>query len=227
MLLYKKQDHIIILRPKCSTIFLVYLVRYSVFAEHRTRCPDSFSTKYYLSTIAFVTFGYYGTKIIIQIWIKIRTQLYVLDFMRNMQLVCPIVHNQGLIKSFPIGVVILSSPLIRQISLLMLLLFWRSNETIQLLREKSAIRVISRRDDHNYSARCCDLIPSDFFLYGIVKNKVFANSPASIQELKDGIRKAIEDIGQSLCVLVIKNVMKRISTYSRGRGGNLANIFLH
>ena len=68
-----------------------------------------------------------------------------------------------------------------------------SNETIALLREKFPDRVISRRGDHNWPPRSCD-----FFLSGHVKDKVYANSPASIQDIKDRIREAIEDIGQPL-----------------------------
>ena len=83
-----------------------------------------------------------------------------------------------------------------------------SNETIALLREKFPDRVISRRSDQNWPPRSCDLIPCDFFLWGHVKDKVYANSPASIQDLKDRIREAIEDIGQPLCDLVMENCMK-------------------
>jgi len=43
--------------------------------------------------------------------------------------------------------------------------------------------------DHNWPPRSCD-----FVLWGYVKDKVYANSPASIQDLKDGFRGAIEDI---------------------------------
>lgn len=102
-----------------------------------------------------------------------------------------------------------------------------SNETIDLLREKFPDRVISRRGDHNWPPRSCDLTPCDFFLWGHVKEKVYANSPASIQDLKDGIREAIEDIGQPLCDLVMENFMKRIWSCKRGRGGHLPDIMFH
>ena len=57
-----------------------------------------------------------------------------------------------------------------------------------------------------------------------MKDKVFGKPPASIQDLKDGIRRAIEAIGQSVCDLVMENFMNRISTCRRGRGGHLANV---
>src|ERR1700712_2636076 len=68
-----------------------------------------------------------------------------------------------------------------------------SNETNGLLREKFQNRVISRRGDHNWPPRFCDLTLLDFFLWGHLNEKVYTNSPASIQDLKDGIREAIED----------------------------------
>jgi len=69
-----------------------------------------------------------------------------------------------------------------------------SNETIAILQEKFPNRVISLRGDHNWPPRSCDLTPLDFFLWGHVKDKVYANAPQSIQDLKDGIRQVIEDI---------------------------------
>ena len=103
----------------------------------------------------------------------------------------------------------------------------KSNETIALLREKFPDRVISRKGDHNWPPRSCDLTPCDFMLWGNVKDKVYANSPASIQNLNDRIREAIEDIGQTLCYLVIENFMKRIWSCKRGRGRHLSDVVFH
>jgi hypothetical protein len=54
-----------------------------------------------------------------------------------------------------------------------------SNETIAILQEKFPDRVLT---------------PLDLFLWGHVKDKVYANVPRSIQDLKDGIREVSEDI---------------------------------
>ena len=102
-----------------------------------------------------------------------------------------------------------------------------SNDTIALLREKFRDRVISRIGDHNWPPRSYDLTPCDFFLWGHVKDKVYANSPASIQDLKYRIREAIEDLGQPLCDLVMENFMKRIWSCKHGRGGHLADVVFH
>ena len=55
-----------------------------------------------------------------------------------------------------------------------------SGETIGLLPEKFPGRVIYRNGDYNWPPRSCDLIPLDFFLWGYVKNKVYADAPQSI-----------------------------------------------
>lgn len=99
-----------------------------------------------------------------------------------------------------------------------------SNETIAILQEKFPDRVISRRGDHNWPPRSCDLTPLDFFLWGHVKDKVYANAPQSIQDLKDGIREVIEDIQPQMCELVMENFMKRIWCCKRSHGGHLADI---
>jgi len=74
--------------------------------------------------------------------------------------------------------------------------------------EKFPDRVISRRGDHNWPPRSYDLTLCDFFLWGHVKDKVYAIiSPSSIQALKD------------------YNFKKRILSCRRGRGGHLADVF--
>lgn len=102
-----------------------------------------------------------------------------------------------------------------------------SNDTIALLREKFPGRVISRRGDRNWPPRSCDLTPLDFFLWGYMKDKVYANNPQTIQDLKDGIREVIEDIQPQMCELVMENFMKRIWSCHRSRGGHLADIVFH
>ena len=59
-------------------------------------------------------------------------------------------------------------------------------ETIDLLIKKCE-RVISRRNDDIYPMRSCALTPFEFYLWGHVKDNVFDNSPASIEDLKYGM----------------------------------------
>ena len=69
-----------------------------------------------------------------------------------------------------------------------------SGETIGLLPEKFPGRVISRNGDYNWPPRSCDLTPLDFFLWGYMKDKVYADASLSIQELKEKIRAVIHAI---------------------------------
>ena len=56
-------------------------------------------------------------------------------------------------------------------------------ETIGLLREKFPSGIIFRKGDYNWQPRLCDLTPLDFFLWGFVNNKVYADASQSIKEL--------------------------------------------
>ena len=55
-----------------------------------------------------------------------------------------------------------------------------SGETIDRLREKFPGRVIFRNGDYNWPPRSCDLTPLDFFHWGYVKDKVYADAVEAI-----------------------------------------------
>ena len=46
--------------------------------------------------------------------------------------------------------------------------------------------------------RSPDLSPPDFFLWGALKRKAYANKPRTIQELENNIRRAIAAIGEDV-----------------------------
>ena len=50
-----------------------------------------------------------------------------------------------------------------------------SSVTIDLLRTIFENRIISRNSDVNWPPRSCDLTPLDYFLWGAVKDKCYAN----------------------------------------------------
>ncbi|XP_073828918.1 uncharacterized protein [Musca autumnalis] len=99
-----------------------------------------------------------------------------------------------------------------------------ANETMALLHNKFNGRVISRYGDVNWPPRSCDLTPLDFFLWGYLKEKVYVDKPATIQELKDEIIRRINGIEPPLCLRVIENLDHRMEVCSRGRGAYLADI---
>ena len=63
-----------------------------------------------------------------------------------------------------------------------------SLETRELIRLKFGERVISKKEEVEWPPRSCDLTPLDFFLWGFLKSKVYANRPATIEQLKINIR---------------------------------------
>jgi len=66
--------------------------------------------------------------------------------------------------------------------------------TDHVQREEFPGCVISRNGDQNWPPRSCDLTPCDFFLWGFVKYRVYANKPQTIPELKVEIRRVIGEI---------------------------------
>ena len=67
-------------------------------------------------------------------------------------------------------------------------------------------RLISRRCDPQWSPYSPDLNPPDFYLWGYLKDRVYANNPQSIPDLKAAIRA----IPREECGRVIENFARRI-----------------
>ena len=103
----------------------------------------------------------------------------------------------------------------------------RSGETIVLLLEKFPGRVISRNGDYNWPPRSCVLTPLDFFLWGYVKDKVYADAPQSIQELKKKIRAVIDEIEPRMCKNIMENFIKRARSCKPSRGGHIKDNDFH
>ena len=102
-----------------------------------------------------------------------------------------------------------------------------SGETIGLLHKKFPGRVISWNGDYNWPPRSYDLTLLDFFLWGYVKDKVYAGVPQSIQELKKKIRAVIDEIKSQMWENVMGNFMKRAWSCKSSRGGHWNDIVLY
>lgn len=102
-----------------------------------------------------------------------------------------------------------------------------ARETMVLLQTKFPGRVISRFGDQHWPPRSCDLTPMDFFLWGYVKEKVYANKPETVEHLKEEIRRVIGEIQKHLCENVIQNFNNRITLCHRFRGGHLPDVVFH
>ena len=84
--------------------------------------------------------------------------------------------------------------------------------TIGLLRSVFEIRIISRNSDVNWPPRSCDLTPLNYFLWGAVKDKCYANHPETIEALKHEIEVAIHGIEAQTIENVLKNWVDRMGT---------------
>jgi len=99
-----------------------------------------------------------------------------------------------------------------------------ARETTELLQEKFPCHVISRNGDRNWPPRSCNLTPCDFFLWGFVKCRVYANKPQTIPELVAEIRHGIGEIEPQLCGNVIESFVKRARVCQQSCGGHLSDI---
>ena len=72
---------------------------------------------------------------------------------------------------------------------------WHTAEaTLDVLRPVFEDRINSRRAFVVWPPRSCDLTPLEYYLWGTVKNKCYADQPVTIDALQDNIREAISEI---------------------------------
>lgn len=102
-----------------------------------------------------------------------------------------------------------------------------ANATIEILREIFENRIISKNADVNWPPRSCDLTPLDYYLWGAVKDKCYANEPVTINELKSEIQAAIDEISRETIENVLKNWVDRMGYCQVSRGGHLTEIIFH
>ena len=94
--------------------------------------------------------------------------------------------------------------------------------TIDLFKGKFGERVISR----NVPVEC-HLTPLDFFLWGHIKSLVYANKPATLDDLKDNIQREIANVSVEMCARVVENWVQRIDRCKRAHNGHMTNIVFH
>lgn len=70
-------------------------------------------------------------------------------------------------------------------------------------------RWMGRRGPVEWPARSPDLTPPDFFLWGVLKNSVYAHKPKSINELKACIQREWDMISPDICKKVCRSVIGR------------------
>ena len=96
--------------------------------------------------------------------------------------------------------------------------------SIELLKETFGNRVISKDGAVPWPPRSPDLTAPDFFLWGFVKNEVYAQKINSMEELKQKIRRSIRNINAETLNNVVHSISIRCKECVKRRGGYLENI---
>lgn len=92
------------------------------------------------------------------------------------------------------------------------------------LRDHFGKRVVSLKTDFEWAPHSPDLSPPDFFLWGYLKDKVYANKPRTISQLKVNIREEIRAIQRPVCKSVMLNFAMRLKKCTDLNGGHLEQI---
>ena len=78
---------------------------------------------------------------------------------------------------------------------------------------------IDRRGPIDWPARSPDLTPMDFFFWGVLEDKVYSQKPRSVDDLKNYIRDAFQEINaqSDLCEKVCRSVKRQTSKLFKSR----------
>ena len=99
---------------------------------------------------------------------------------------------------------------------------------LDVLRPVFEDRIISRRADVVWPPQSYDLTPLDYYLWGTVKDKCYADKPETIDAfLNDNIREAIGEIQLHTIDNIFKNWTDPGGYCMAHRGSHLNEIILH
>jgi len=88
-----------------------------------------------------------------------------------------------------------------------------ARETRALLRQHFRNRLISLHEEVEWPPYSPDLTPPDFFLWGYLKDRIYSNpQPRTLDQLKDNIRREINDIPQETFPKVMRNMAVRMQS---------------
>ena len=99
-----------------------------------------------------------------------------------------------------------------------------SNFALNFLRAVFGNRIISKRAEHEWAPHSPDLNPLDFFLWGYLKDRVYGNSPQTIDELKLSVETHIKRISIQMCRNVIANFSRRIAVCLKRKGAHFEHV---
>ena len=84
-----------------------------------------------------------------------------------------------------------------------------------------------RRANVSWPPRSCGLTPLDYYLWGAVKDKCYAEKPETIDALKNNTREAIGEIQLHTIDKVLKNCTDRVGYCMASRGSHLNEIIFY
>lgn len=102
---------------------------------------------------------------------------------------------------------------------------WGSNVR-EALDDKFPDSWIGRGGPISWPPRSPDITPLDYFLWGYVKNKVYSSPVKNIEELKERIETAINNISPELLARVWKNLEIRLRALKDNGGGHIENLHM-
>ena len=88
-------------------------------------------------------------------------------------------------------------------------------------------RIISCKANVVWPHRNCDLILLEYYLWGAVRDKCYADKAETIDALKHNIREAIGEIQLHTIDNVLKNCTDRVCYCKASRGSRLNEIIFH
>ena len=92
---------------------------------------------------------------------------------------------------------------------------------------RDVLRIITRRADVVWPPQSSDLKPLDYYFWGAVKDKCYADKSKTIDALKHNIREAIDEIQLHTIDNVLKNWTDRVSYCMTSRVSHLNEIIFH
>lgn len=98
---------------------------------------------------------------------------------------------------------------------------------MERVRQMFPQHVISRFGDVSWPPCSPDLSACDFFLWGYLKSRVYANKPRWLQELKINIRQEIARVPKEVILRVMHNFPERLQMCDREVGRHLTDITFH
>ena len=96
-----------------------------------------------------------------------------------------------------------------------------SNKAKNYLDKKKPGKWIGKRGPIPWPPRSPDLTPPDFFLWGFLKDRVYASSPETVEDLKRAIIDEVHQIPVEMCERVCKSVKKRLREVLQSEGKHL------